>query len=46
MNLEFLQMTYPGLSYQSLAAVYLENKEDMEATVEMLNQLEVSFHDM
>ncbi|KAI4379760.1 hypothetical protein MLD38_006014 [Melastoma candidum] len=40
MNLEFLQMTYPELSYHSLAAVYQENQEDMEATVEMLNQLE------
>ncbi|PON58939.1 Ubiquitin system component Cue [Trema orientale] len=41
-DLEYLQMTFPGLSEQSLADVYLANKGDLEATVDMLNQLE--FH--
>ncbi|XP_062089440.1 polyadenylate-binding protein-interacting protein 5-like [Humulus lupulus] len=41
-DLDFLQMTFPGLSEQSLAGVYLANKGDLEATVDMLNQLE--FH--
>ncbi|KAI4377618.1 hypothetical protein MLD38_015215 [Melastoma candidum] len=40
MNLDYLQMTFSGLSYESLAAVYLENKQDMEATIDMLSQLE------
>lgn len=41
MDLEFLQMTFTGISDQSLTDVYLANKGDLEATVDMLNQLEV-----
>ncbi|KAI4380179.1 hypothetical protein MLD38_006398 [Melastoma candidum] len=40
MNLDCLLMMFPGLSYESLAAVYLENKQDTEATIAMLSQLE------
>ena len=40
-DLDYLQMAFPGLSEQSLADVYLANKGDLEATVDMLNQLEV-----
>lgn len=42
MDLEYLQMTFPGLSDQSLNDVYLANNGDLEATVDMLNQLEVN----
>lgn len=41
MDLEFLRMTFPGLSNQSLLDVYLANNGDLEASVDMLNQLEV-----
>lgn len=41
MNLAYLQMTFPGVSDESLSSVYLANRGDMEATVDMLNQLEV-----
>ncbi|XP_062164345.1 polyadenylate-binding protein-interacting protein 5-like isoform X2 [Alnus glutinosa] len=40
MDFEYLQMTFPGLSDQSLNDVYLANNGDLEATVDMLNQLE------
>ncbi|KAL6212176.1 hypothetical protein ACLB2K_017397 [Fragaria x ananassa] len=40
MDLEYLQMAFPGISDQSLADVYLANKGDLEATIDMLNQLE------
>ncbi|XP_050364517.1 polyadenylate-binding protein-interacting protein 5-like [Argentina anserina] len=40
MNLDYLQMQFPGISEQSLADVYLANKGDLEATIDMLNQLE------
>ncbi|XP_044463917.1 polyadenylate-binding protein-interacting protein 6-like isoform X1 [Mangifera indica] len=40
MDLAYLQMTFPGLSDQSLADVYMANKLDLEATVDMLTQLE------
>lgn len=43
MDLEYLQMTFPGLSDQSLTDVYLANKGDLEATIDMLTQLEVKF---
>lgn len=46
MDLEYLQMTFPGISDQSLTDVYLANKGDLEATVDMLNQLEVIFADL
>lgn len=41
-DMEYLQMSFPGLSEQSLADVYLANKGDLEAAVDMLNQLEVN----
>lgn len=40
MNLAYLQMTFPGVSDQSLTDVYLVNNGDMETTVDMLSQLE------
>ncbi|KAK1550094.1 hypothetical protein Q3G72_013518 [Acer saccharum] len=40
MDMEYLQMTFPGLSYQSLNDVYLANNGDLEATIDMLAQLE------
>ncbi|KAB1204531.1 Polyadenylate-binding protein-interacting protein 5 [Morella rubra] len=40
MDLEYLQMTFTGLSYQSLTDVYLANNGDLDATIDMLNQLE------
>nr|KJB64550.1 hypothetical protein B456_010G053700 [Gossypium raimondii]KJB64551.1 hypothetical protein B456_010G053700 [Gossypium raimondii] len=42
MDLEYLRMTFPGLSNESLLDVYLANDGDFEATVDMLNQLEVN----
>ena len=42
MDLEYLRMTFPGLSNESLLDVYLANNGDLEATVDMLNQLEVN----
>ena len=42
MNLTYLQMTFPGISDESLSNVYLANKGDLESTVVMLNQLEVA----
>lgn len=41
MDLAYLQMTFPGVSDESLSDVYLANKGDLEATVDMLNQLEL-----
>lgn len=46
MDLEYLQMSFPGLSNQSLTDVYLANNQDLDATVDMLTQLEVSFADV
>lgn len=43
MDLEYLRMTFPGISYESLTDVYTANKGDLEAAVDMLNQLEVNF---
>ncbi|CAI0416896.1 unnamed protein product [Linum tenue] len=40
-ELEFLQMTFPGVSSESLMDVYAANNGDLENTVDMLNQLEV-----
>ncbi|KAB2076623.1 hypothetical protein ERO13_A06G047900v2 [Gossypium hirsutum] len=40
MDLEYLRMSFPGLSNESLLDVYLANDGDFEATVDMLNQLE------
>ncbi|KAK7846690.1 polyadenylate-binding protein-interacting protein 5 [Quercus suber] len=39
-DLEYLQMSFPGISDQSLTDVYAANRGDLEATVDMLNQLE------
>ena len=41
MDLAYLQMTYPGISDDSISEVYLANKGDLEATLDMLSQLEV-----
>ncbi|KAI3700266.1 hypothetical protein L2E82_44888 [Cichorium intybus] len=41
MNLAYLQMTFPGVSDESLSSVYMANRGDMEATVDMLTQLEL-----
>jgi len=40
MDLAYLQMTFPGLSEESLFDVYVANKGDLESAVDMLNQLE------
>ncbi|TXG62080.1 hypothetical protein EZV62_013443 [Acer yangbiense] len=40
MDMEYLQMSFPGLSDQSLNDVYLANNGDLEATIDMLTQLE------
>ncbi|XP_047338120.1 polyadenylate-binding protein-interacting protein 6 [Impatiens glandulifera] len=45
MDLTYLQMTFPGISDESLAEVYLANKRDLEAAVEMLRQLELDTDD-
>ncbi|KAE8687127.1 CTC-interacting domain 5, putative isoform 2 [Hibiscus syriacus] len=41
MDLNYLRMTFPGLSNDSILGVYLANNEDLEASVHMLNHLEV-----
>ncbi|XVF47935.1 hypothetical protein PTKIN_Ptkin03bG0149600 [Pterospermum kingtungense] len=41
MDLEYLRMTFPGLSNESLLDVYVANNGDLEATIDMLNQLEM-----
>ncbi|CAA2960748.1 polyadenylate-binding -interacting 5-like [Olea europaea subsp. europaea] len=41
MDLAYLQMTFPGISEESLSDVYLANKGDLDSTVDMLNQLEI-----
>jgi len=41
MDLAYLQMTFPGVSDQSLLDVYNVNRGDLEAAVDMLNHLEV-----
>ncbi|KAK3212788.1 hypothetical protein Dsin_017494 [Dipteronia sinensis] len=40
MDMEYLQMSFPGLSDQSINDVYLANNGDLEATIDMLTQLE------
>lgn len=40
MDLVYLQMTFSGVSVQSLTEVYNLNLGDLEATIDMLNQLE------
>jgi len=41
MDIEYLLVTFSGLSQESITDVYLANGGDLEATIEMLNQLEV-----
>lgn len=43
MDIEYLLVTFSGLSQESITDVYLANSGDLEATIEMLNQLEVRF---
>ncbi|KDP32281.1 hypothetical protein JCGZ_13206 [Jatropha curcas] len=40
MDLEYLQMTFPGISDESLNDVYMANQGDLEATIDMLKELE------
>ncbi|TYG69520.1 hypothetical protein ES288_D05G237100v1 [Gossypium darwinii] len=42
MDLEYLRMMFPGLSNDSVLDVYMANNGDLEATIDMLNQLEYS----
>lgn len=39
-DLEYLRMTFPGISDESLVDVYNVNSGDLEAAIEMLSQLE------
>ncbi|CAJ1972139.1 unnamed protein product [Sphenostylis stenocarpa] len=41
MDLEYLRITYPGISYQSLVDVYNVNNGDLDAAIDMLSQLEL-----
>ncbi|CAH8281569.1 unnamed protein product [Eruca vesicaria subsp. sativa] len=41
MDIEYLLVTFSGLSQESITDVYLANCGDLEATIEMLNQLEI-----
>lgn len=41
MDLEYLRMTFPGISDQSLYDVYLVNGRDLDAAIDMLSLLEV-----
>ncbi|CAN8265156.1 unnamed protein product [Cochlearia groenlandica] len=41
MDMEFLLVTFSGLSHESINDVYLANNGDLDATIEMLNQLEI-----
>ncbi|ESQ41102.1 hypothetical protein EUTSA_v10014836mg [Eutrema salsugineum] len=41
MDIEYLLVTFSGLSQESVTDVYLANSGDLEATIEMLNQLEI-----
>jgi len=41
MDLEYLRITFPGISYQSLVDVYNVNSGDLDAAIDMLSQLEV-----
>lgn len=41
MDMEYLRMTFPGISDQSLVDVYTLNRGDLDAAIDMLNQLEV-----
>uniref|UniRef100_A0A1J3ISC6 Polyadenylate-binding protein-interacting protein 6 n=1 Tax=Noccaea caerulescens TaxID=107243 RepID=A0A1J3ISC6_NOCCA len=41
MDIEFLLVTFSGLSHESINDVYMANSGDLDATIEMLNQLEI-----
>ena len=41
MDIEFLRMQFPGISEESLRDVYMVNECDLDAAVDMLNQLEL-----
>ncbi|PIN09039.1 hypothetical protein CDL12_18375 [Handroanthus impetiginosus] len=41
MDLAYLQMTFPGISEECLSDVYLANRCDLDAAVDMINQLEI-----
>ncbi|KAL8110006.1 hypothetical protein AgCh_025934 [Apium graveolens] len=43
MDLTYLQLTFPGVSDDSLSVAYLANSGDLDATIDMLVQLEVNF---
>lgn len=43
MDLEYLRMTFPGISDQSLTDVYMVNGGDLDSAIDMLSQLEVIF---
>ena len=43
MDLEYLRINFPGISDESLTGVYMANKGDIDAAIDMLNQLEVNF---
>ncbi|KAH8504289.1 hypothetical protein Peur_046133 [Populus x canadensis] len=40
MDLEYLRINFPGISDESLTGVYMANKGDIDAAIDMLNQLE------
>ncbi|CAN7024974.1 unnamed protein product [Brassica rapa subsp. trilocularis] len=41
MEIEYLSATFFDLSHESISDVYLANNGDLDATIEMLNQLEI-----
>ncbi|GFP81499.1 polyadenylate-binding protein-interacting protein 6 [Phtheirospermum japonicum] len=45
MDLAYLQMTFPGISDESLSDVYLANRCDLDGAVDMLNQLDQIYPD-
>ncbi|CAL0327241.1 unnamed protein product [Lupinus luteus] len=40
MDIEFLKMSFPDISVQSLRDIYILNEEDLDAAIDMLDQLE------
>jgi hypothetical protein len=41
MDIEFLLVTFSNLSHESINDVYMANNGDLDATIEMLSQLEI-----
>ncbi|KAL3819050.1 hypothetical protein ACJIZ3_004955 [Penstemon smallii] len=41
MDLAYLQMSFPGISEESLSDVYLANSCDLDSAIDMVNQLEL-----